>query len=161
MFLHTKKCFFTQKIFLHTKCVFFTNKMFFYKKKVFFTYKMFLHKKLFFSQIFGRIDIWLDVRIWRKKDGVSCQLNKKRSQLWIWLYIKEYEGKQMLRAMDCYMNLNQKKMIWIPPKNGFQANYGFCDYLIPFDQEEEETILVTTMSFTFGFFFNISYSIKR
>ena len=35
-----------------------------------------------------------------------------------------------------------------------KANYGFCDYLIPFDQEEEkETILVTTMSFTFGFFF--------
>ena len=35
-----------------------------------------------------------------------------------------------------------------------KANYGFCDYLIPFDQEEEkETILLTTMSFTFGFFF--------
>jgi hypothetical protein len=46
-----------------------------------------------------------------------------------------YEGKQMLRAMDCYMNLNQKM--------------GFKPIM---DQEEEETILVTTMSFTFGFF---------
>ena len=118
MFLHTKKCFFTQKIFLHTKCVFFTNKMFFYKKKVFFTYKMFLHKKLFFSQIFGRIDIWLDVRIWRKKDGVSCQLNKKRGQLWIWLYMKGSKCSEpwiatWIWTKKRWYEYPQKSQLWI------------------------------------------------
>lgn len=152
-------------MFLHTKNLSSHKMCFFHKQNVLLQKKSFFHiqnvssqKTVFFTNLWKNRHLTRHKNMKGKRWGFMPIEQIKKPIVDLTLY-KGIWREANAQSHGLLHEFEPKKDDMNTPK---KANYGFCDYLIPFDQEEEkETILVTTMSFTFGFFFNISYSIKR